>query len=76
MIIPRHFANQLSRNFTKLMGGDAASGILLIIVAILAAIVLAVIGPAVMGARFQWLLGPLDVGGEVFLRKGAYWFVR
>ncbi|MCT2399713.1 Na+/H+ antiporter NhaA [Novosphingobium mangrovi (ex Huang et al. 2023)] len=39
MSIPRHFANQLARSFTKLMGGEASAGILLIIVAMLALIV-------------------------------------
>lgn len=39
MIIPRHFANKLSSNFTKLMGGEASAGILLIIVALLAMII-------------------------------------
>ncbi|WP_189621249.1 Na+/H+ antiporter NhaA [Novosphingobium colocasiae] len=32
----RHFANKLARNFTKLMGGEAAAGVLLIAVAVLA----------------------------------------
>jgi len=35
----RHFANRLARGFTKLMGGEATGGILLIVVAILALIV-------------------------------------
>ncbi|WP_052223062.1 Na+/H+ antiporter NhaA [Novosphingobium malaysiense] len=39
MSIPRHFANKLATNFTKLMGGEASAGILLIIVAALAMIV-------------------------------------
>ena len=33
MTLQRHFANQLARNFTKLMGGEASAGILLILVA-------------------------------------------
>ena len=39
MSIPRHFANKLATNFTKLMGGEASAGILLIIVAALAMII-------------------------------------
>ncbi|MEJ2409953.1 MAG: Na+/H+ antiporter NhaA [Novosphingobium sp.] len=36
MIIPKHLANKLASRFTKLMGGDAAAGIILILVALLA----------------------------------------
>ena len=39
MSIPRHFANKLATNFTKLMGGEASAGVLLIIVAALAMII-------------------------------------
>lgn len=39
MRVQRHFANQLARHFTKLMGGEAAAGVLLIAVALLAMIV-------------------------------------
>ncbi|WP_091145834.1 Na+/H+ antiporter NhaA [Novosphingobium sp. CF614] len=39
MSIPRHFANRLARSFTKLMGGEASAGVLLIVVALLAMIV-------------------------------------
>lgn len=36
MSIPRHFANKLATRFTKLMGGEASAGVLLIVVAVLA----------------------------------------
>lgn len=36
MTLHRHFANQIARRFTKLMGGEASAGILLIVVAALA----------------------------------------
>lgn len=38
MMMPKHLANKLARHFTKLMGGEATAGILLILAAILAMI--------------------------------------
>lgn len=39
MSLPRHLSNQIARAFTRLMGGDAAAGILLIAVALAAILV-------------------------------------
>lgn len=36
---PKHLANELARHFTKLMGGEAAAGVLLIAIAIFAIVV-------------------------------------
>ena len=52
------------------MAKDKSSGhgTLYIIGAIVAAVAVAIIGPAMFGERFRPMLAVLDVGGEVFLR--------
>jgi Na+/H+-dicarboxylate symporter len=48
--------------------GGHGHSTLYIILAIVAAVILAIIGPAVMGERCRPLVSALDIGGEVFLR--------
>lgn len=48
--------------------GSHGHSTLYIIVAILAAVVLAIVGPAILGERCRPIVDALEVGGEVFLR--------
>ena len=45
-----------------------ARGTLYIVGAIVLAILISILGPAIFGERFRPLVGVFDVGGEVFLR--------